>query len=87
MSVETERSAGRVAFVVVRAAVLAGAWWYLAVALARLFDAVVGVAGLDGLSTGPAGFAVTASAFVVAFGLVFCAVAYWHYRVRLLGWR
>ncbi|WP_101297451.1 hypothetical protein [Halegenticoccus soli] len=85
MSTQTERSVGRTAFVVVRAAVVAGAWWYLAAGLAGLFDAAVEAAGAGWIVGTPLGFLLTASAFPIAFALVFAAFAYWHYRVRLLG--
>lgn len=83
MSVETERSAGRTSFVVLRAALIVGLCWYLTVGLERLGEYVLGRTGTQFAFATPNLLFVAAA--VVAVGVVFSTYTYWYYRGGLLG--
>jgi hypothetical protein len=86
MSTRRERSLGRVAYVLVRTAVVALAVWYLATGVASVLAVGAELVGVPWLVTTTAGVAVTSLlALVFAGSLVFAAFAYWYYRGGFLG--
>jgi hypothetical protein len=86
MSTRRERSLGRSAYLLLRAAVVALVVWYLAVGVVRVIVVGAEVVGAAWLVTTTPGIVLTS---VVALGLaalvVFAAFTYWYYRGGLLG--